>query len=66
MLLGIVVFGAVFLVGLALFGLAALRGFALAVLAGTVLERPRRIFEVAARGRGDRERGGGGGEVHGH
>ncbi len=39
---------AAFFVGLALFGLAALRGFALAVLAGTVLERPRRIFEVAA------------------
>jgi len=39
---------AALLVGLGLFGLAALRGFALAVLAGTVLERPRRIFEVAA------------------
>ncbi len=39
---------AALLVGLALFGLAALRGFALAVLAGTVLERPRRIFEVMA------------------
>ena len=35
-------------IGLGLFGLAALRGFALAVLAGTVLERPRRVFEVAA------------------
>ncbi|MEO7793870.1 MAG: hypothetical protein ABIV06_03790, partial [Thermoanaerobaculia bacterium] len=34
--------------GLGLFGLAALRGFALAVLAGTVLRRPLRIFEVAA------------------
>lgn len=39
---------AALLVGVALFGLAALRGFALAVLAGTVLERPRRIFEVMA------------------
>ncbi len=36
------------LIGLGLFGLAALRGFALAVLAGTVLKRPLRIFEVAA------------------
>ncbi len=35
-------------IGLGLFGLAALRGFALAVLAGTVLQRPLRIFEVAA------------------
>ena len=35
-------------IGLGLFGLAALRGFALAVLAGTVLKRPLRIFEVAA------------------
>ncbi|MEO8195566.1 MAG: ATP-binding protein [Thermoanaerobaculia bacterium] len=35
-------------VGTGLFGLAALRGFALAVLAGTVLKRPLRIFEVAA------------------
>ena len=35
-------------IGLGLFGLAALRGFALAVLAGTVLKRPLRVFEVAA------------------
>lgn len=35
-------------IGLGLFGLAALRGFALAVLAGTVLKRPLRIFEVTA------------------
>ncbi len=39
---------AAILVGLGLFGLAALRGFALAVLAGTVLQRPLRTFEVAA------------------
>jgi signal transduction histidine kinase len=36
------------LIGLALLGLASLRGFALAVLAGTVLQRPLRIFETAA------------------
>ncbi len=35
-------------IGLGLFGLAALRGFALAVLAGTVLRRPLRVFEVSA------------------
>jgi signal transduction histidine kinase len=35
-------------IGLGLVGLAALRGFALAVLAGTVLKRPLRVFEVAA------------------
>ncbi|MEO8277255.1 MAG: ATP-binding protein [Thermoanaerobaculia bacterium] len=37
---------ATIVVGLALFGLAALRGFALAILAGTVLTRPRRLVEV--------------------
>ena len=39
---------AAMLEGLGLFGLAALRGFALAVLAGTVLKRPLRTFEVVA------------------
>lgn len=39
---------AALLVGLGLVGLAALRGFALAVLAGTVLKRPLRTFEVVA------------------
>jgi signal transduction histidine kinase len=34
-------------VGLGLFGLAALRSFALAVLAGTVLKRRRRLVEVS-------------------